>query len=425
MKFPRVLHFNVEANKRPDLEELVTSKGGALGYAFDAESLADHLETTIGWDVLYARVPHQSEPVLRVLKQVHEVVPGLPIILEAASPDIFGNSLGSAAVELIRCGASELVIDPDDRYEISSALDRVGQLAKKLHTRGTASGTEGASALGSLHMVSATGGGSGRTLLATCIASTLANENRTVCLIDLDHPYGGVSLALSVNPRFTVHDAAALEPNELANHLQSFCEEIQPGLFVLAAASADDPSPSVNAIANLITAARKTFSHVVLDCPPTTYPVTVSIIPKATSIWCVTTPDLGNLRALHLLIEGLDASNVDLDRIHVVLNKYSPGLGITAEDVTGAIGREPVAIVPYDRSIAQAINAGIPITTSSARGPIGQKLKETISGVLLEPTTAESADEPPRSTISVTAMVGSLVGLLAVLMLFAKGLGWT
>lgn len=419
----RVLYFNICGEENLMLTEVLLEQGGFVANAFDATSLARELEKPEGWDLLYAHVPPKDDRALRALAVLHESIPALPIVIEMdlEGPPEFDTKADLAA--LIRCGASELVVKPANRVDVEGAVSRATKLARLRREWAANVHHGGISARGELHVVTATGGGSGRTLMATSIAATLASPERRVCLIDLDQPFGGVALALQITPRFTIHDTFSTNPDELVGHLEALCEEYEPGFFVLSAGSESDAYPSTIDVKNLISAARSVFDHVVVDAPPTPNPITSSIIGEVSSLWCVETPDLRSLRALRLLLEGVDSAGVDTDRVKIALNKYSAGLGITVEDLTATVGREPTLVIPYDRQVAQALNAGVPVVNETNSASAGRVLRDQIARVLLASNSDTAPIPPEQPKARLMLLCSSAMVLIAILVLF-RGLGW-
>src|SRR5690606_966593 len=104
------------------------------------------------------------------------------------------------------------------------------------------------------------------------------------------------------------------------------CETSEHGFSVLAA-PAEDSLHAVPAseVRRLVDAARRAFDHVVVDAPPSPSPMMLAALEVASSVWCVETPDLRNIRSLKLFLDALDSSQTSTDDLHVVLNKYSDG----------------------------------------------------------------------------------------------------
>lgn len=419
MPRPRVLVYDADADH--PVIDMVAERNGVVHRAIGTTELARELESEIGWDLLYVAVATSAPPCLRAIGVIHETMPALPIVLELDLRDVPAPLDLIDLGQLVRCGASDLVTDPTDLAAIEAALDRAIQVAqgRREWAAGLANGR--VTALGDLHVVTATGGGTGRTVFATNVAATLAAQGRRTCLIDLDHPFGGIALAMQVTPTFTVLDAVGSDVDELVETLPRFCEEVEPGLFVLAAGGEHDTPPSTVEIEDLVLAARRAFDHVVVDCPPTPNPVPVALLPLATSIWCIETPDLRSLRALKVLTDGLSSARVDLDRFHVVLNKYSPGLGVTVDDLRETIGREPTLVVPYDRRIGQALNSGVPVVHRASHDPMARSLFDRISTTLL---ATEPESDLPIGDASRTRVLAGAAGVAAAAVLAARGVGW-
>ncbi len=71
-----------------------------------------------------------------------------------------------------------------------------------------------------------------------------------------------------------------------------------------------------------------------------------------------------SLKNTKLGLETLDLMGYDTDRVSLVLNRADSRVGITPDDVSTIVGRQPDVFVPSDREIPRSINEGTPIVAS-------------------------------------------------------------
>jgi pilus assembly protein CpaE len=107
---------------------------------------------------------------------------------------------------------------------------------------------------------------------------------------------------------------------------------------------------------------RTTHDFVLVDTPPGFTPEVISSIDSSSDIVIVGMLDSLSLKNTKLGLETLDLMGYDPSRVKVVLNRADSRVGITPDDVHAVLGRVPDVMVPSDREIPRALNAGAPIT---------------------------------------------------------------
>ena len=169
--------------------------------------------------------------------------------------------------------------------------------------------------VGRLHAVTSARGGSGRTFFAIHLAAYLAGLPRSrVCLIDLDLPIGQAAAALGLRPPFTASDALSAG-DDLEAQLPNFCVVHPNGFSVLAAPAPEDAARfSVEDAVRLVEAARRRFSHVVVDLSPATSRMAFAVLRAATDRWCLSTASLASLRTLNSVLPAFEQLDVPLSR---------------------------------------------------------------------------------------------------------------
>ena len=105
----------------------------------------------------------------------------------------------------------------------------------------------------------------------------------------------------------------------------------------------------------------------VVDTPPGFSPEVIASIDSSTDICLVGMLDSLSLKNTKLGLETLELMGYSQDRVKIVLNRADSRVGITTDDVTAILGREPDAMVPSDRDVARTVNDGIPLVVSKPR----------------------------------------------------------
>jgi pilus assembly protein CpaE len=74
-----------------------------------------------------------------------------------------------------------------------------------------------------------------------------------------------------------------------------------------------------------------------------------------------------SLKNTKLGFETLELMDYPSDQVRFILNRADSKVGISMEDVSAVIGREPSVLIPSDRDVTRSINQGDPIALSSRR----------------------------------------------------------
>src|SRR5437660_10600365 len=91
----------------------------------------------------------------------------------------------------------------------------------------------------------------------------------------------------------------------------------------------------------------------------------------------------------------------DPKRIALALNRADTRVGITQDDVTLIIGREPEVLIPSDRQIPISVNEGVPIVVQDERSEAARAFQK-----LAESYTEEEAVEQPNDPAQVPHQSG-------------------
>src|SRR5207244_5006059 len=127
--------------------------------------------------------------------------------------------------------------------------------------------------------------------------------------------------------------------------------------------------------------------------PPGFTPEVIAAIDASSNVCLVGMLDSLSLKNTKLGLETLDLMGYDPKRISLALNRADTRVGITQDDVTLIIGREPEVLIPSDRQIPISVNEGVPIVIQDERSEAArafQRLAETYT----EEESAEQPEEP-------------------------------
>jgi pilus assembly protein CpaE len=275
--------------------------------------------------------------------------------------------------QALRSGMRE-VVSADDLNSLTEACTRSLELSQRL---GSVSDSAG-SREGRVVTVFSAKGGVGKTTVSTNLAAELASDGQTkVLLVDLDLAFGDVAIALALAPERTMSDLVAMAGHLDARGLASVVTPHESGLFALCAplqpGEADRIPGAV--VQELLRVARRVYDVIILDTPPAfTEHVLVAFDSSDVSI-LLATLDIPAIKNLRLTLDTLELLGHARDSWVVVLNRSDAKVGLTADDVTGAL-RQPIAVqIPNSLAVPASVNRGTPIVRAEPRHAVSQALK--------------------------------------------------
>lgn len=395
-------------SKSPALSRAIQASLGPGYQVVTSANVTDVLEEVLEqgpFDVLVAGPVFDSHAGMVRLAQLRNAG-SVPAIVLALGP-----KPRASMSDIVRTGAVELVEYPTSKRQLSTALQRVFDLADRTPEIGTVvpvtthSVAIERSQFAEVFTVASSSGGCGKTFYATNLACYLAAQTgQRVCLVDLDLQFGEVSTALHLRPRFTISDLLAREPvdeDDLDEHIEEYLLEHDLGFSVLAApfspAEADMIAPKD--VYKVMGALRKHFDYLVVDTPAQLSEVVLAAFDHSTKVLCMVTLDLPSIRNMRVFLSTLEKLRINSDSIGVVLNKVEDDVGIKIQDVQDVLDNKIVSILPYSREVSRSINKGQPALVSAANSEIGLKLTAGMRQLLGGETTPvlETTNGSPES----------------------------
>ena len=278
----------------------------------------------------------------------------------------------------IRAGASGFFIWPSDRDALAGAAAATVSAAARQVRRATVVG------------VHAARGGAGATFVATHLAAACARRSLDTVLLDADPLYGDVAAAVGA-PTDEVHTVADLLPlgTELdPEHLAEALWTHDVGFRVLLP-PAPEQADTVRAedLRTMIGVAASSSDAVVVHLPRGLDALARAGIGAADRTVEVLSLDVLSFRAATRALEALDPATPG-DRIGFVVNRASRS-EIAPADVTRVFGVEPLAVIPFDRSVTRAQDHG---RLLPGRGRMA-RVFDRLAARIVEPEAPEATTE--------------------------------
>ena len=307
-------------------------------------------------DLLVVAAGGYSDRALFLIDAAVKQRPDRPVVvLTEGSPNGFLK-------RLFEVGVDDVVTLPESGDQVRFALK------KAVARRDGAAASTGVS-LAPMICVLGPKGGTGKTLTTCNLAVGLAKSGQRTVIVDLDLQFGDVSLALGLSPEKTLADLARSGGSLDVEKLDGYLVDHPSGVRVLAAPTRPDHAGvvTVEFLRELYATLRSSVDYVVVDTPPGFTPEVIASIDSSSHVCMVGTLDSLSLKNTKLGLETLDLMGYKRDKIRLLLNRAGTRVGITSDDVTAIMGRDPDVFVPSDRDIPRAVNEGTPIIVSKQR----------------------------------------------------------
>jgi len=271
-------------------------------------------------------------------------------------------------------GAREFLIKPFSSNELITSVRRVYQLSAEQRKRMSFSSqqvggtgilaTPEPEATGKIIAVFSPKGGVGCSTLAINLAIAMQKYNNVkAVIVDTSLQFGDISVLLNMQPKATIADLAPhaedLDTDLVERVLVTHSSGIKSLLAPPRPEMADLVTPS--SITAILGKLRHLYDVIILDMYSSLQDIVISGLDEADLIVLVTTPEIPAIKSARLFFEVTDALEYSREKIHLVLNKTNPKIGIRAEYIESSIKYTVHAQFPLDeRTAISAANQGIP-----------------------------------------------------------------
>jgi pilus assembly protein CpaE len=222
-------------------------------------------------------------------------------------------------------------------------------------------------------------GGTGKTVLATNTASSLAkHEGKKALLLDLDLQFGDAAIMLGIEPEKTIYDLV-VAPGELdTEKLAGYVTRHASGLDILPAPLRPEDAELVTEakLAQLLEVARESYDVIVVDTSPFFHGPMLATLDRTDELMLICSLDVPTLKNVRLALQTLELLSFPRERIRVVLNRANSKVGMKPGEVEGALETKVRFEVPSDRAVPIAVNRGNPAVLSDTRADFSRAVRE-------------------------------------------------
>ena len=282
----------------------------------------------------------------------------------------------------IRWFAEALELGVEEVLCLPQSAEMVGMAVAKAHAarsrRVAAAPVAQRSGEAHVFTVFSTKGGSGKTVIATNLAVSLAREGRRTLLIDLDLHSGDDALVLGLAPRWTVLDLVQSPGHLDAEKLAGFVTRHSSGVDLLPAPTRPDEEEmvSIDRLEPLLEVARGSYDAVVVDTSSQFAPATLLAIDHTDTLLLVGASDVPTIKSLKIALETLELLEVKLADVRIVMNRSGAKVGLEDKDVERTLKRQITYTLPSDKAVVVSVNHGQPVVLDAPKSRAARALQE-------------------------------------------------
>jgi pilus assembly protein CpaE len=235
-------------------------------------------------------------------------------------------------------------------------------------------------------------GGTGKTVIATNLASSLAkHEGKKTLLLDLDLQFGDAAIMMGVEPEKTIFDLV-VAPGELdSEKLLGYTTRHACGLEMLPAPLRPEDAELVTEakVGRLLEVARTCFDVIVVDTSPFFHGPMLSTLDRTDELLLLCGLDVPTLKNVKLSLQTLELLSFPHGRIKIALNRANSKVGMKPAEVEQALAMKLQHRIPSDRAVPVSVNRGKPVVLSDEGSDFGRSIRELAKSVLPAPVQQE------------------------------------
>jgi len=227
-------------------------------------------------------------------------------------------------------------------------------------------------------------GGTGKTSIATNLATALAkHEQRRTLLLDLDLQFGDAAIMLGLEPEKTIYDLVSapgeLDPEKLAGYTTRH----PSGLDILPAPLRPEDAELVTEakIGRLLEVARTSYDVIIVDTSPFFHGPMLATLDQTDELMLVCSLDVPTIKNVRLSLQTLELLSFPMKKVHLVLNRANTKVGMKESEVETALERKIRYQVPSDRAVPVSINRGTPVVLADAGADFSTALRDVAKAV--------------------------------------------
>lgn len=258
---------------------------------------------------------------------------------------------------------------------------------------------------GRMLTVFSTKGGVGKSLMATNVAVSLADQGATVCIVDLDVNNGDVAIMLQLTPMRTLNDLVAFRGEIDVDAIETLVTPWTKTLGVVAAPVHLDAADQAGAddVGKLLDLLVRVYDYVVIDTSGVFDDFALTALDRTDTLVLVGTLDIPALKGLKIATQTLDLLNFPREKWRFVLNRADAKVGLSPDEFESTLGLKADCTLVSSREVLAAVNRGEPLVKAYSGHANSKAIKafaHSIAGAARAAEADIEAKEKSPSTAS-------------------------
>ncbi|MBY5162897.1 AAA family ATPase [Salsipaludibacter albus] len=275
--------------------------------------------------------------------------------------------------DALRAGVSDVVEVGADDGEVRAAVARA---LRDLRAREAAPPVQAVASdeLTPIVAVVAGKGGVGASLVATNLATALANSGVEVGLVDLDVRSGDLAIMLQKRPSLNLLDAVERAEHLDVDALEGYLTKVGDHLQLLAAPlEGGEVHVATTPFMHLLGMLADRVDVIVVDIGDAHDATGRAAMAEAREILVVTTREVTAIRGTRRVLADLEVVGTPRSSIRLVLNQSDASTGLGVPDLEKALNSSVDVNIPVDKAGSRSVNQGDPLV-NRRRSKSGQAL---------------------------------------------------
>ncbi|HVA31382.1 MAG TPA: AAA family ATPase [Gaiellaceae bacterium] len=286
-----------------------------------------------------------------------------PVILVAS-----GSEAASMLEQALELDVADVLLLPQLTHNVVFAIRKAAHVRRQLQTTAHR---------GRVITVFSPKGGTGKTVVATNLATLLAKRDGTrTLLLDLDLQFGDAAIALGLEPEKTIYDLV-VAPGELdSEKLAGYVCKHRCGLDILAAPLRPEDAELVieSKVIALLEVARASYDAIVVDTSPFFHGPMLATLDRTDELLVLCGLDVPTLKNVRLALQTLEMLSFPASRIRYIMNRANANVGLSTREVEAGLKVKVGSELPMERAVQVCVNRGEAVVLSEPRSDFAKAI---------------------------------------------------
>lgn len=221
-------------------------------------------------------------------------------------------------------------------------------------------------------------GGSGRSVIISNLAVSLASLKKSVVILDCDLQFGDQAMMFNILNSNTIGDLVKNEKIFNWEIIKKYIEKTDiENLYLLSAPSKPEEAELIsrNEIVKIIDILKDNFDFILIDTPSYFLDVAISVYDISDIILLVTEVDLNSIKNAKSAMKVLEKLNYSDDKIKIIVNKLGKNKAVNSDNISNSLSKKIFCELPYvPYELTSSINRGESIVSYDVNNPFSRSI---------------------------------------------------